>query len=58
MIFNPKFIKSIKEVIKNTQGRGREENKKLEGTCFGFLKNAILDYPLCYLDKVFVKKYI
>ncbi len=42
-------------MIKAMQGRGRDENKKLEGTCFGFPKNAILDYPFLYLEKVFVK---
>lgn len=42
-------------MIKAMQNRGREENKKLEGTCFGFPKNAILDYPFLYLEKVFVK---
>ena len=36
------------------QGRGRDENKKIEGTVFGFPKNAILDYPLLYLEKIFV----
>jgi hypothetical protein len=54
MIFNQKFIKSIKDMIRGMQGRGRDENKKLEGTCFGFPKNSILDYPLIYLEKIFV----
>jgi hypothetical protein len=54
-MYNQKLIKSIKDMIKAMQGRGRDENKKLEGTCFGFPKNAILDYPFLYLEKVFVK---
>jgi hypothetical protein len=44
-------------MIKGMQGRGRDENKKIEGTCFGFPKNAILDYPFLYLEKVFVSYY-
>jgi hypothetical protein len=53
-MYNQKFIKAIKDMIKTMQGRGRDENKKLEGTFFGFPKNAILDYPFLYLEKVFV----
>jgi fused-like protein len=52
-VFNTKFIKLIKEIVKGTQGRGKEENKKIEGTSFGFPKNAILDYPFIYLEKIF-----
>jgi len=54
MIFNQKFIKIIKDLIRGIQGRGRDENKKIEGTCFGFPRNAIFDYPLNYLEKIFV----
>lgn len=54
MIFNQKFIKSIKDMTRGMQGRGRDENKKIEGTCFGFPKNAILDYPFMYIEKIFV----
>jgi fused-like protein len=52
-VFNPKFIKLIKEIVKGIQGRGKEENKKIEGTSFGFPRNAILDYPFMYLEKIF-----
>lgn len=58
LVFNTKFMKSIKEIIKNIQGRGREENKKIEGTCFGFPRNALLDYPIAYLEKTLVYTYI
>jgi hypothetical protein len=60
MMFSPKFIKLIKDMVRGMQGRGRDENKKIEGTCFGFPKNAILDYPMTYLEKIFVsfKKYL
>ena len=51
-IFNPKFLKIIKETIRNSPGRGRDENKKLEGTSFGYPSIAILDYPLLYLEKI------
>jgi hypothetical protein len=54
MMFSPKFIKLIKDMVRGMQGRGRDENKKIEGTCFGFPKNAILDYPMTYLEKIFV----
>ena len=56
-IFNSKLMKKIKEMIRNSPGRGRDENKKLEGTQFGYLNNTILDYPLFYLEKI-VKLYI
>ena len=56
-IFNSKLMKKIKEMIRNSPGRGRDENKKLEGTQFGYLNNTILDYPLFYLEKI-VKFYI
>ena len=42
---------SEEEMIRNSRGRGRDENKKLEGTQFGYLNNTILDYPLFYLEK-------
>jgi hypothetical protein len=48
-------MKMIKEIIKNIQGRGREENKKVEGTSFGYPKNGLLDYPIFYLERLFVK---
>lgn len=51
-IFNPKFMKMIKEIIRNSPGRGRDDNKKLEGTSFGYPSIAILDYPLLYLEKI------
>jgi hypothetical protein len=54
MIFNSKFIKIMKDMVRGMQGRGRDENKKIEGTCFGFPKNSILDYPMMYLEKIFV----
>lgn len=44
-------------MIRGMQGKGKDENKKMEGTCFGFPKNAILDYPLFYLEKTFVILY-
>jgi hypothetical protein len=44
-------------MVRAMQGRGRDENKKIEGTAFGFPKNAILDYPLLYLEKIFVRIY-
>ena len=48
-----KYVKSIKDIIKNVQGKGKEENKKLEGTSFGFLKFAIFDYPIMFLERIF-----
>jgi hypothetical protein len=53
-MFNTKYLKSIKEIVRGTQGRGKEENKKIEGTSFSFPKTGILDYPFMYLDKIFV----
>ena len=53
LIFNGKlYLKKIKEMIRNSPGRGRDDNKKLEGTQFGYLNIAILDYPLIYLSKI------
>ena len=49
---SPKLYKNIKELIKNLQGKGKEENKKLEGSNFGFQKFGIIDYPLFYLEKL------
>ena len=51
-IFDAKILKKIKEMIRNSRGRGRDENKKLEGTQFGYLNIAILDYLLFYLEKI------
>ncbi len=51
-IFDAKIMRKIKEMIRNSQGRGRDENKKLEGTQFGYLNTAILDYLLFYLEKI------
>ena len=51
-IFDAKILKKIKEMIRNSRGRGRDENKKLEGTQFGYLNTAILDYLLFYLEKI------
>ena len=55
-IFDAKILRKIKEMIKNSRDRdkSREENKnkKLEGTQFGYLNTAILDYPLFYLEKI------
>jgi hypothetical protein len=45
-------------LIKGLQGKGKDENKKLEGSNFGFQKFGIVDYPLLYLErlvKIFVK---
>ena len=39
-------------MIRNSRGRGRDENKKLEGTQFGNLNTAILNYLLFYLEKI------
>ena len=52
---NSKYIKSIKELVKSVQTKGKEETKKLEGTNFGFLKCTILDYCLIYLERLFVR---
>ncbi len=49
---SPKLYKNIRELIKGLQGKGREENKKLEGSNFGFQKFGIIDYPLVYLEKL------
>jgi hypothetical protein len=54
LVFNNKYLKSIKEIVRGTQGRGKEEYKKIEGTSFSFPKTGILDYPFMYLDKIFV----
>ena len=51
-IFNSKLLRKIKEMIRNSQALGREQNKKIEGTQFGYLGTAILDYPLYYVEKV------
>ena len=40
-------------MIKNSKGRGRDENKKIEGTQFGYLNTALLDYLLFYIEKIF-----
>ena len=53
-IFDSKILKKIKEMIRNSRGRGRDENKKLEGTQFGYLNTAILDYLLFYLEKIII----
>jgi len=42
-------------VLKFLQGKSKEENKKIEGTSFGFPKMALLDYPVIYLEKIFVR---
>ena len=47
-----KILNKLKEMIRNSRGRGRDENKKLEGTQFGYLNTAILDYLLFYLEKI------
>ena len=53
-IFDAKILRKIKEMIRNSRGRGRDENKKLEGTQFGYLNTAILDYLLFYLEKILI----
>ncbi len=53
-IFDAKILRKIKEMIRNSRGRGRDENKKLEGTQFGYLNTAILDYLLFYLEKIII----
>ena len=48
----------MRELIKGLQGKGKEENKKLEGSNFGFPKFGIIDYPLLYIErltKLFIK---
>jgi len=55
IIINPKLFRTIKDVIKFLQGKSKEENKKIEGTSFGFPRMALLDYPVIYLEKIFVK---
>lgn len=52
IMFNPKYVKMIKEIIRNAKGKGRDDNKKLEGTGLGYLHTAILDYPIMYLEKI------
>lgn len=54
LIFNPKLVKSVKDIIKTIQGKGREENKKIEGTGFGYPRNGLIDYSVMYLDRVYV----
>ena len=51
---NNSMIKFVKDVVKSLQGKGKEENRKLEGNSFGFLKNGILDYPIIFLERLFV----
>lgn len=53
--FNPKLIKAVKDIIRSVHGKGREENKKIEGTGFGYPKNGLLDYAIFYLDRIFVR---
>jgi hypothetical protein len=55
ILINSKLFRTIKDVIKYLQGKSKEENKKIEGTSFGFPKIALLDYPIIYLEKIFVK---
>ncbi len=50
--FDAKILRKINEMIRNSRGRGRDENKKLEGTQFGYLNTAILNYLLFYLEKI------
>lgn len=50
---NQKHFKTIKEAVKLVQGKGREENKKLEGTNFGFHRRGIIDYSMIYLEKLY-----
>jgi len=57
IIINPKLFRIIKDVIKFLQGKSKEENKKIEGTSFGFPRMALLDYPVIYLEKIFVSFY-
>ena len=52
-IFDSKILRKIKEMIRNSKGRGREEIKKIEGTQFGYLNTALLDYLLLYIEKIF-----
>ena len=47
-----KILSKIKEILVNSRGRGLDENKKLEGTQFGYLNNTILDYLLFYIEKI------
>lgn len=54
LVFNPKLLKSVRDIIRAVQGKGREENKKIEGTGFGYQKNGLLDYAIYYLDRIFV----
>jgi len=50
---NARYFKAIKDITKLVQGKGRDENKKLEGTNFGFHRAGILDYPLLYLERLY-----
>lgn len=50
---NGRYLKLIKETCKLVQGKGRDENKKLEGTNFGFHRYGILDYPFIYIEKLY-----
>lgn len=58
IIISSKLFRTIKDVIRYLQGKSKEENKKIEGTSFGFPKIALLDYPIIYLEKIFVIKLI
>ena len=54
-----KLFRTIKDVIKHLQGiNSKDENKKIEGTSFGFLRMALLDYPVIYLEKIFVNFFL
>lgn len=57
IVFNTKFMKSIKEMIRNAPGKGRDDNKKIEGTAYCYLSTALLDYPMQYLEKITVRIY-
>lgn len=56
-VISGRHIKSIKDIVKVLQGKGKEENKKLEGTSFGFHKFAIFDYPVFFLERIFVSNF-
>lgn len=49
---SPKLYKNMRELIKGLQGKGKDENKKLEGSYFGFQKYGILDNPLLYMERL------
>lgn len=51
-------MKAIKEMIRNALGKGKDDNKKLEGTSYCYLSTALLDYPLQYLEKITVRMLI